>query len=80
MLSPKGLLYNLYADAALGLGLVPKSVYDMQSNFYPTVANKYGVPLDTRHDYTKGKKLVPLQTTSLCNSKKGKLPSFADID
>lgn len=25
----------------------------MQSNFYPTVANEYGVPLDTRHQYTK---------------------------
>ena len=25
----------------------------MQSAFYPTVAEKYGVPLDTRHLYTK---------------------------
>lgn len=49
-----GLLYNLFADAQLGLGLVPDSVYQMQSNFYPTVANEYGVPLDTRHSYTKG--------------------------
>lgn len=46
-------MYNLYADAELGLGLVPQSVYDMQSNFYPTVALEYGVPLDTRHNYTK---------------------------
>ncbi|KAJ5930458.1 hypothetical protein N7466_005951 [Penicillium verhagenii] len=51
--SSHGLLYNLYADAQLGLGLVPESVYQMQSNFYPTVANTYGVPLDTRHTYTK---------------------------
>ena len=36
-----------------GLNLVPQSVYDMQSNFYPTVAEQYGVPLDTRHDYTE---------------------------
>ncbi|KAK3170913.1 hypothetical protein OEA41_002997 [Lepraria neglecta] len=48
-----GLLYNLYSDKELGLGLVPQSVYDMQSNFYPTVMEEYGVPLDTRHDYTK---------------------------
>jgi len=48
-----GLLYNLYADRELGLNLVPQSVYDMQSNFYPTVNEKYGVPLDTRHDYVK---------------------------
>jgi hypothetical protein len=50
-----GLLYNLFADAQLGLNFVPQSVYQMQSDFYPTVANKYGVPLDTRHTYTKGK-------------------------
>ena len=50
-----GLLYNLYGDKELGLGLVPQSVYDMQSAFYPTVAGQYGVPLDTRHDYTKSK-------------------------
>lgn len=49
-----GLLYNLFADAQLGLGLVPDSVYQMQSNFYPTVADEYGVPLDTRHTWAKG--------------------------
>ncbi|KAA8645729.1 glutaminase GtaA [Aspergillus tanneri] len=49
-----GLLYNLYADRELGLNLVPQSVYDMQNTFYPTVQNTYGVPLDTRHQYTKG--------------------------
>jgi hypothetical protein len=48
-----GLLYNLYGDKELDLGLVPQSVYDMQSTFYPTVADTYGVPLDTRHNYTK---------------------------
>ncbi|PBP15938.1 hypothetical protein BUE80_DR013284 [Diplocarpon rosae] len=48
-----GLLYNLYADALLGLNLVPKAIYDMQSAFYPTVAQTYGVPLDTRNMLTK---------------------------
>jgi len=48
-----GLLYNLYGDAELGLGLVPQEVYDMQSAFYPTVELEFGVPLDTRHTYTK---------------------------
>lgn len=51
--SSYGLLYNLYGDAELGLGLVPQSVYDMQSTFYPTVFNTYGVPLDTRHTLSK---------------------------
>lgn len=49
-----GLLYNLYADRELDLNLVPQSVYDMQSAFYLTVQEEYGVPLDTRHVYTKG--------------------------
>ncbi|KAL1998449.1 hypothetical protein VTN02DRAFT_6160 [Thermoascus thermophilus] len=49
-----GILYNLYADQELDLQLVPRAVYDMQSAFYPTVENRYGVPLDTRHSYTKG--------------------------
>ncbi|KAF2091372.1 glutaminase GtaA [Saccharata proteae CBS 121410] len=49
-----GLLYNLYANSELGFDLVPQEVYDMQSAFYPTVELTYGVPLDTRHDYTKG--------------------------
>lgn len=48
-----GLLYNLFGDKELGLGIVPQSVYDIQSTFYPTVFGKYGVPLDTRHTYTK---------------------------
>ncbi|KAI9721680.1 MAG: hypothetical protein M1828_005048 [Chrysothrix sp. TS-e1954] len=48
-----GLLYNVFGDKELGLGLVPQTVYDIQSNFYPTVFEKYGVPLDTRHNLTK---------------------------
>jgi hypothetical protein len=50
-----GLLYNLHADRLLGLNLVPQSIYDMQSTFYPTVTEEYGVPLDTRNVYTKCK-------------------------
>lgn len=53
-----GLLYNLFGDRELGLKLVPESVYEMQSNFYPSVNAKYGVPLDTRHTYTKGEFLI----------------------
>ncbi|KAH9214693.1 hypothetical protein DL95DRAFT_425499 [Leptodontidium sp. 2 PMI_412] len=48
-----GLLYNLYGDVLLGLNLVPESIYNMQSTFYPTVAQTYGVPLDTRNVFTK---------------------------
>ena len=51
--STYSLLYNLFADAELGLYLVPESIYAAQSAFYPSVASTYGVPLDTRHTYTK---------------------------
>ncbi|KAA8618543.1 glutaminase GtaA [Pyrenophora tritici-repentis] len=53
--STHGLLYNLYNDALLSTHLVPDSVYTMQSTFYPTIKQQYGVPLDTRNPfYTKG--------------------------
>jgi len=53
--STHGLLYNLYNDRLVNTNLVPQSVYDMQSAFYPSVKDKYGVPLDTRNRYwTKG--------------------------
>ncbi|OAA66608.1 hypothetical protein SPI_01184 [Niveomyces insectorum RCEF 264] len=48
-----GLLYNLYADRLLGVDLVPDSVYTMQSDFYPTVIQDFGVPLDSRHYWAK---------------------------
>ncbi|PNY24276.1 Uncharacterized protein TCAP_05787 [Tolypocladium capitatum] len=48
-----GLLYNAYSDKVLGLNLVPQSVFDMQSDFYLTIQNQYGVVLDTRGTWTK---------------------------
>jgi hypothetical protein len=50
-----GLLYNLYGDALLSLNLVSQQIYDIQSNFYPTINQEYGVPLVNTHNYTKGK-------------------------
>ncbi|CAI6341238.1 unnamed protein product [Periconia digitata] len=50
-----GLLYNLYNDRLVNTSLVPQFVYDMQSTFYPTIKERYGVALDTRNQYwTKG--------------------------
>ncbi|KAH7929420.1 DUF1793-domain-containing protein [Leucogyrophana mollusca] len=48
-----GLSYNMYADKLLGTNVFDSSVYDMQTAWYGTVVNPYGVPLDTRHTYTK---------------------------
>ncbi|KAF9476478.1 DUF1793-domain-containing protein [Pholiota conissans] len=48
-----GLSYNLYADKLLKLDLFPNPIYTMQTAWYKTVAQPFGVPLDTRHTYTK---------------------------
>lgn len=57
-------LYNLYADAQLcfhldgtsgkdKIGFVPRHIYQKQSLWYHNVRQKYGLPLDSRHLYTK---------------------------
>jgi len=48
-----GLLYNLYADKLLGTNLFPASVYQTQTNWYKGQEHAYGIPLDSRHTYTK---------------------------
>lgn len=48
-----GLLYNTYPDKLLNLGIIPDALYAMQSNWYRTVSQVFGVPLDNRHHYTK---------------------------
>lgn len=47
------LLYNMYGDALVQTNIVPRRIYQMQSNFYPTVEQQFGVPLDTRDLRTK---------------------------
>ncbi|KAI9694468.1 MAG: hypothetical protein M1822_000084 [Bathelium mastoideum] len=48
-----GLLYNIFPDKLLNLGLVSERVFEMQSEWYPQVSQVFGVPLDNRHSYTK---------------------------
>lgn len=48
-----GLLYNSYPDKLLNLGVIRQEVYDMQSTFYATVSQVFGLPLDNRHSITK---------------------------
>ena len=52
------LLYNLFSDAELGLDLVPKKIYKIQSDFYPTVFDQYGAPLLNNMTGTKGKSSI----------------------
>ncbi|KAK1226439.1 hypothetical protein PQX77_010603 [Marasmius sp. AFHP31] len=51
-----GLSYNLFGDKLLKLNLFPQSIYDLQTAWYANgagVQQPFGVPLDTRHTYTK---------------------------
>lgn len=47
------LKYNMVWDKLLNLGLWDKSVYDAEVKTYIGKMNKYGMPLDSRSDYTK---------------------------
>ncbi|MFC0433854.1 glutaminase family protein [Kutzneria buriramensis] len=47
------LKYNGFADALLGLNLVPAAVTAEEGAWYLAHRNQFGVPLDPRHSYTK---------------------------
>ena len=50
--------YNLAWDQVLDLGLLPKEFYDRETRSYLARMNAYGLPLDSRADYTKSDWLV----------------------
>eukprot|EP01113_Clastostelium_recurvatum_P036774 TRINITY_DN529_c0_g1_i2.p1 TRINITY_DN529_c0_g1~~TRINITY_DN529_c0_g1_i2.p1 ORF type:complete len:685 (-),score=223.05 TRINITY_DN529_c0_g1_i2:1467-3491(-) len=47
------LKYNLLWQPILGLNTFPQSVFDMESDYYLTEMQKYGIPLDVRANLTK---------------------------
>jgi len=48
------LKYNAYPDRMLNLNLVTPAIQAQEAAWYVAQANAYGVPLDSRHTYTKG--------------------------
>lgn len=47
------LKYNAFPDQLLGLNLLPASVLQEEANWYNQHKNPYGIPLDSRHTYSK---------------------------
>ena len=48
-----GTLYNGFADAVLGTGLIPPEVRSMQASWYRQQCNAFGLPLQVPHSYAK---------------------------
>lgn len=56
---------NLFGDRILNLELFDRQLYEWQSAWYHTRKEEYGVPLDTRHAWTKvGLSFLPLSLGS----------------
>eukprot|EP01106_Pelomyxa_sp_JSP_P001162 TRINITY_DN1175_c0_g2_i2.p1 TRINITY_DN1175_c0_g2~~TRINITY_DN1175_c0_g2_i2.p1 ORF type:complete len:326 (+),score=71.58 TRINITY_DN1175_c0_g2_i2:205-1182(+) len=45
--------YNLVYQRLLALSVFPESVFSLETQYYKTMLNKYGVPLDNRDTFTK---------------------------
>lgn len=53
-----GLLYNTFPDKLLNLGIIPQHLYEMQSEWYPTISQVFGV--SWRRDHSALRPTDPL--------------------
>ncbi|CAK7198373.1 hypothetical protein SEUCBS139899_001034 [Sporothrix eucalyptigena] len=72
-----GLLYNVYMDLLLDLGIVGEDIYSMQSAWYAQVSQVFGVPLDSRHHYTKSDWMMWAAATSSPSTRRLLVTSLA---
>lgn len=59
--------YNLVWDKLFGLKIFDDDIFTDEVNYYMTKINKYGVPLDSRSDYTKSD--WQMWSSILCDNK-----------
>lgn len=67
--------YNIVWDNILDINLFPDSVLEQEVAFYKTKQNRYGLPLDSRENYTK---LDWIIWSASMTGKKADLMAFAD--
>ena len=67
--------YNLVWDSILDINLFPDSVTEKEMAFYKTKQNRYGLPLDSRENYTK---LDWIIWSAAMTGKKADLMTLAD--
>lgn len=73
------LKYNWVWDYILNLNLLPKEFYKTETNSYLKYQNRYGIPLDSRADYTKSDWLCWIAAMADDNFKKACFRSLADF-
>ncbi len=69
------LKYNFAFDKILGLGLFSQSLFESEVDCYLKKLRKYGVPLDSRKDYTKSDWLLWVTALTDDGSKRDKIIS-----
>ncbi|KLO15787.1 hypothetical protein SCHPADRAFT_938384 [Schizopora paradoxa] len=81
--SSSGLIYNMYADKLLGLGLVPTNITDIQSEYYASTlrANRssFGVPLDSENPSLSRLDWTMFSIASFLDNASGESPATLQI-